>query len=140
MKKEAALEVAVKSNETVYLEMVILNGTFRGRGRLIPVGQEEAKTAVLKLKPMDGKQATDTSTASTPTQEPAPADAQAEPREPHAESDVPTQLANVTPSTIQLSVGEHLISVQKDGLRPWERTMTVTAGGSVTLDATLEKP
>jgi hypothetical protein len=151
--KEAALEVDVKSKETVYLEMVILNGKFRMVGRLIPVAQEDAKNALLKLKPMDSKQVE----TSTQPQEPAPANPQAEP---HAESDVPMQPANVTiksmppgcdinvdgkfmgstPSTIQLSPGEHLVSVEKEGLRPWQRTMTVTAGGSVAVDATLEKP
>jgi hypothetical protein len=45
-----------------------------------------------------------------------------------------------TPSTIQLTPGEHVVSVEKDGLRPWQRTLTVSAGGSITLDATLEKP
>ncbi len=155
--KEAALEVDVKSKDTVYLEMVILNGKFRMVGRLVPVAQEDAKNALVKLKPMDGKQDTETSASPTPPQEPAPDNSQTEP---HAESDVPMQPATVTikstppgcdinvdekfmgstPSTIQLSPGEHLVSVEKEGLRPWQRTMTVTAGGSVTLDATLEKP
>jgi len=154
--KEAALEVDVKSKDTVYLEMVILNGKFRMVGRLIPVAPEDAKNALLKLKPIDGKQGTETSTSQTP-QEPAPENSQTEP---HAESDVPMQPATVTikstppgcdinvdgkfmgstPSTIQLSPGEHLVSVEKEGLRPWQRTMTVTAGGSATIDATLEKP
>jgi hypothetical protein len=151
--KEAALEVDVKSKDIVYLEMVILNGKFRMVGRLVPVAQEDAKNALLKLKPMDGKQDTETPTP----QEPAADNSQGES---HVESDVPMQPANVTikstppgcdinvdgkfmgstPSTIQLSPGEHLVSVEKEGLRPWQRTMTVTAGGSVTLDATLEKP
>jgi hypothetical protein len=154
--KEAALEVDVKSKDTVYLEMVILNGKFRMVGRLVPVAQEDGKNALLKFKPMDGKQDTETSTSPAP-QEPATDNSQSDS---HAESDVPVQPATVaikstppgcdidvdgkfmgsTPSTIQLPPGEHLISVEKEGLRPWQRTMTVTAGGSVTLDATLEKP
>lgn len=160
MKKAAPLEVDVKPNETVYLEMVILTGNWRGGGRLIPVGEDEAKTALLKLKPSDEKQdaVAETSTAPSQQQESAPADnPQAEP---HVGPSIPMQPANVTvkstppgcdinvdgkfmgstPSTIQLSPGEHLISVEKEGLRPWQRTMTVTAGGSITLDATLEKP
>jgi hypothetical protein len=90
--KEAALEVNVKSKDTVYLEMVILNGKFRMVGRLIPVAQEDAKNALVKLKPMDGKQATETSTSPTP-QEPAADNSQGES---HAESDVQMQPANVT--------------------------------------------
>jgi hypothetical protein len=45
-----------------------------------------------------------------------------------------------TPSTIQLAPGEHEVSIEKDEMRPWQRTMTVTAGGSSTIDATLVKP
>ncbi len=45
-----------------------------------------------------------------------------------------------TPSTIRLAPGEHDISIEKDEMRPWQRRMTVTAGGSSTIDATLEKP
>jgi hypothetical protein len=45
-----------------------------------------------------------------------------------------------TPSTIQLAPGEHEVSIEKEEMRPWQRTMTVTAGGSSTIDATLVKP
>jgi hypothetical protein len=159
MKKSAPLEVDVKPNETVYLEMVILPGNWRGGGRLIPVGADEAKTALVKLKPSDERQIAVAETSTTPSQqEPTPVDnAQGEP---HPESDVPMQPASVTvkstpqgadinvdgkfvgstPSTIQLSSGEHAVSVEKEGLRPWQRTMTVSAGGTLTIDATLEKP
>jgi hypothetical protein len=57
-----------------------------------------------------------------------------------ADINVDGKFMGSTPSTIQLSPGEHLVSVEKEGLRPWQRTMTVSAGGSVTIDATLEKP
>ncbi len=160
MKKEPALDVEVKSNETVYLEMVLLPGTWRGGGRLVPVAPEDAKSALLKLKPLDDKQA-DVSGPSTPTsarsEVPATGNSQAEAP---AESGPPAQPANVTvksappgadinvdgkfmgntPSTIQLTAGEHEVLVEKEGLRPWQRTMTVSAGGSITIDATLEKP
>lgn len=45
-----------------------------------------------------------------------------------------------TPSTIQLTPGEHQVLIEKENLTPWQRTMTVTAGGSFTIDATLVKP
>ena len=45
-----------------------------------------------------------------------------------------------TPSTIQLTPGEHQISIEKDEMTPWQRTMTVTAGGNSTIVATLVKP
>jgi PEGA domain len=94
-----------------------------------------------------------TAGASEPT---SPADSQAEPA---VESVPAMQLASVivkstppgcdinvdgkymgsTPSTIQLAPGQHEVSIEKDELRPWQRTMTVTAGGS-SIDATLVKP
>ena len=44
-----------------------------------------------------------------------------------------------TPSTIRLAPGDYSISIGKSGFRPWARTMTVTAGGDVAIDAALEK-
>jgi hypothetical protein len=155
MKKEAPLEVEVKPNATVYVEMIIMAGNWRGGGRLIPVGEEEGKTAVLRLKPSDGQQAIVATATAQPEQ---PADnPQAEPQ---PEAATPAQPATVTvkstplgadinvdgkfvgstPSTIPLLPGDHMISVEKEGLRPWQRQMTVSAGGNINLDATLEKP
>ncbi len=160
MKKEPALDVEVKSNETVYLEMVLLPGTWRGGGRLVPVAQEDAKNALLKLKPLDEKQA-DIPEASTPPSAPPAAPAADNQQADTAAAPVPpAQPANVTvkstppgadisvdgkfmgntPSTIQLAPGEHLVLIEKEGLKPWHRTMTVSPGGGITLDATLEKP
>lgn len=45
-----------------------------------------------------------------------------------------------TPSTLKLPPGEHSLSVEKEGLTPWQRQITVTSGGSVTINATLEAP
>lgn len=45
-----------------------------------------------------------------------------------------------TPSTIQLAPGEHTVSIEKEGLTPWQRSITVSAGGSITINATLGKP
>jgi hypothetical protein len=44
-----------------------------------------------------------------------------------------------TPSTLQLEVGEHTLTVRKAGYVVWERTITLNAGGSVTVDAELEE-
>jgi hypothetical protein len=44
-----------------------------------------------------------------------------------------------TTSTLQLAVGEHTILIEKSGFKPWQRTITVTGNGKVTVDATLEK-
>jgi PEGA domain len=43
-----------------------------------------------------------------------------------------------TPSTARLPSGDRVISIEKAGYKPWKRTVTLTEGGAVTLDATLE--
>jgi hypothetical protein len=159
MKKTAPLEVDVKPNATVYLEMVLLPGNWRGGGRLIPVGEDDAKTALLSLKPSDRKQIIVADSAAQSTEpESQPSDNQQP--DSHIESGPPMQPASVivkstppgadinvdgkfmgnTPSTIPLPPGEHEVSIEKEGLRPWQRTMTVSARGNITIDATLEKP
>jgi PEGA domain len=59
---------------------------------------------------------------------------------PGADINVDGKYMGSTPSTIQLTPGDHQVSIEKEELRPWQRTMTVTAGGSSTIDATLVKP
>lgn len=149
MKKEPPVEVEVKPNETLYLEMVILTGTWRGGGRLIPVAPEDGKNALLKLKPMDAEVA-DTSTppSEPPQTEPLANNSQAgqtasvsiKSTPQGADINVDGKFVGNTPSTLQLTVGDHFISIEKEGLRPWQRTMTVNSGGNITIDATLEKP
>jgi PEGA domain-containing protein len=43
-----------------------------------------------------------------------------------------------TPTTARLPGGDYTISIEKAGYKPWKRTVTLTEGGTVTLDATLE--
>ncbi len=43
------------------------------------------------------------------------------------------------PSTVQLVAGDHLVSIEKTGFKPWQRTIRVTPGGIVTLNSVLEK-
>jgi hypothetical protein len=43
-----------------------------------------------------------------------------------------------TPSSLRLAAGDHSVSVEKSGFKKWQRTMTVSAGSSIMLDATLE--
>ena len=44
-----------------------------------------------------------------------------------------------TPSDIQLTEGEHTISVSKSGFKTWQKKLKVSNGSSVHLNATLEK-
>ncbi len=43
-----------------------------------------------------------------------------------------------TPSTLQLTPGDHAVVIEKPGHRQWHRTMSVNPGGIITIDATLE--
>jgi hypothetical protein len=56
-----------------------------------------------------------------------------------ADITVDGKFVGTTPSTIQLSAGEHKIVVSKTRFQNWERTMTVNANGSINLNAELEK-
>jgi len=51
--KESPLDLDLKSGQAVYLEMVILVGTWRGGGRYIPAPTEDALPEIKKLKPLD---------------------------------------------------------------------------------------
>lgn len=44
-----------------------------------------------------------------------------------------------TPSTLQLPAGEYAMTIEKSGFKPWQRTITVSQGGSITVDAVLDK-
>ena len=56
-----------------------------------------------------------------------------------AEITVDDKFVGTTPSTIQLTPGEHKIMILKSGFRSWERIMTINPNGSVNLDVSLEK-
>jgi hypothetical protein len=56
-----------------------------------------------------------------------------------AEITVDGKYVGSTPSTLQLTSGDHMISIEKSGYKSWQRTISVTPGGSVSVDATLEK-
>jgi len=55
-----------------------------------------------------------------------------------ADINVDGKYVGSTPSTVRLTPGDHTISIGKSGFRTWERTITVSPGGSVTINATLE--
>ncbi len=56
-----------------------------------------------------------------------------------AEIIVDDKFMGSTPSSLRLKVGDHKIKLGKPGFKTWERTMTVSAGATATVDATLEK-
>ncbi|HVQ40491.1 MAG TPA: PEGA domain-containing protein [Pyrinomonadaceae bacterium] len=56
-----------------------------------------------------------------------------------AEITIDGKYVGSTPSTLTLAAGEHTVKVEKQGFKLWERPMTVSTGGTLTVDATLEK-
>ena len=44
-----------------------------------------------------------------------------------------------TPSTLKLTAGDHKIKLEKSGFKIWERTLTVSAGESATVNPSLDK-
>lgn len=56
-----------------------------------------------------------------------------------AEISVDGKFVGNAPSTVQLGAGDHLVSIEKAGFRPWQRSINLTPGGIVTLNGGLEK-
>lgn len=56
-----------------------------------------------------------------------------------AEITINGNFVGTTPSTIQLKPGDHTVLIEKTGFKSWQKTMSVSAGSSVTLSATLDK-
>jgi PEGA domain len=57
-----------------------------------------------------------------------------------ADISVDDKYVGSTPSTLRLATGDHRIKLEKAGFKPWEKTLTVTAGASATVNASLEPP
>jgi PEGA domain-containing protein len=56
-----------------------------------------------------------------------------------ADIEVDGSFVGNTPSDVQVAEGEHTVSVKKTGFKDWQRTLKVTGGSSVHLNAELEK-
>lgn len=56
-----------------------------------------------------------------------------------AEITIDDKLVGTTPSTVQLTPGDHTIVIGKAGFKSWKRVITVTTGGTINLEATLDK-
>ncbi len=55
-----------------------------------------------------------------------------------AEITVDDKYMGSTPSTLRLPAGDHKIRLEKPGFKSWEKTLTVSGGGTATVNATLE--
>jgi len=56
-----------------------------------------------------------------------------------AEISIDGKYVGNTPTTLHLSVGDHVIKFEKPGFKPWERTLSITSGETTTIPATLEQ-
>src|SRR5882724_409468 len=56
-----------------------------------------------------------------------------------AEITVDEKFMGSTPASLRLAAGDHKIRLEKSGFKIWERTLTVGAGATATIDPTLEK-
>jgi hypothetical protein len=56
-----------------------------------------------------------------------------------AEITVDDNFVGNTPSTLRLKAGDHVISISKPGFTLWKRTVTLSPGSNITVDAVLEK-
>lgn len=55
-----------------------------------------------------------------------------------AEITVDGKYVGSTPSTVRLAPGEHVIIIEKSGFKPWQRAISVSPGGTITINASLE--
>jgi len=44
-----------------------------------------------------------------------------------------------TPAHLRLRSGDHVIGIEKSGFKSWQRTISTTAGSSLTITPTLDK-
>lgn len=163
--KQSPLELDLNSGDVVYLEMVILVGTWRGGGRFIPAPAGDALSTIASLKPLEKEWVSERKVAF---------DLQIEHGTPAAEEKAPSKLPQAapvgsvieqrgsealleigsdplgaeieideayygnTPSSIGVLPGDHTIRLRKSGYKTWERKVRVSSG-RITVAAELEK-
>lgn len=159
--KEAPLQVEAKAGEVTYVEMVIMQGTWRGGGRMIPTPAGDASAAIAKLKQLERKWISDPKAgyetqlaASEGDAAPAAADANAAvPSSPPVDAEVEVVITSIpdaaeieidgqfvgsTTSNLALRPGEHVITVKKAGYKDWSRKVKLS-NGSIHIAAELEE-
>lgn len=120
-----------------------------GKDISIPKGTEitayvngDTKMDLAKFQPSAPATApAQTVTASAPSENVAPVSAklQLESDPPGADIEVDGSFVGNTPSDVQVTEGDHTVTVKKSGFKDWERKLKVTGGSSVHLSAELEK-
>ncbi len=143
-KKSAVLLQAGKDNYRAVL-MALRGAT----GAPIAVAEEDRKFVPMGVEVVTAKGSEETSsqpeeeetpTVPTPAAAVAPETASVVLKSTPSEAEVMVDGKYVgnTTSTLLLEPGEHTITVRKVGFTTWQRTMTASAGGNVTIHAPLE--
>jgi hypothetical protein len=143
-----AMTGAVVATAIVFFPAAPLFFFIKGKNIVIPKGTE-ITAFVAADTPMDPARFSNKDVAASVSTAPPPSPAAS------SDSSLATVLVKSTPdasditldgkfvgsttSTLRLVPGEHTILIEKQGFKPWQRTISVTASGSVTVDATLEK-
>jgi hypothetical protein len=115
-----------------------------GKDITIPKGTEITAyvNGDMKLDITKFQQATNRASQAQPSQvagSPGPTRLQLESNPSGADIEIDGNFVGNTPSDVQVSEGDHAVTVKKAGFKNWERRLKVTAGSSVHLNAELEK-
>jgi len=117
-----------------------------GKDISIPKGTEitayingDMKLDIAKFQASPAAQQTATSPATTPAASASSAKLQLESNPSGADIEVDGSFVGNTPSDVQVTEGDHTVTVKKAGFKDWERKMKISAGSSVHLNAELEK-
>ena len=146
----AAMTTAVVATAIVFFPAAPLFFFIKGKNITIPKGTEIisyvagetpleiakfTKPAMNNLAPLAVTGESQTATANTP----ALSTLLVKSTPDGAEITLDGKYVGSTQSTLTLAQGEHIIQIQKVGFKLWERPMTIGVGGTLTVDATLEK-
>ena len=136
----AAMTTAVVATSIVFFPAAPLFFFIKGKNITIPKGTEII-TYVAGQTPLEIAKFANTrdSQASSATSTPELSTLLVKSTPEGAEITIDGKYVGSTQSTLTLGPGEHTIQLQKQGFKLWERPLTVSAGGTLTVDATLEK-
>jgi plastocyanin len=143
-----AMTGAIVATAIVFFPAAPLFLFMKGKDITIPKGTEitayingDVPLDPKKFQPQDTAK-TEAATSSTPvagSSESMPSTIELKSTPDGAEISVDGKYVGNTPTTLHLTVGDHVIKFEKPGFKPWERTLTITQGESTTIPAALEK-
>ncbi len=115
-----------------------------GKDITIPKGAEvtayvngDVKMDLAKFQSAPGAPQQPTATATSSMASSARLDVESAP--PGADIEIDGNFAGDTPSEVEVTEGEHTITVKKSGFKDWERKLKITSGSNVHLNAEMEK-